>query len=189
MMRINGKLRPMLEYPKLSPEDTAAISAQVMNLRQKKDFKETHECDLAYSLAGVSRFRVNIFQQRGTVGMVFRTIQTRIKTVRELMLPAVLENLCGESRGMILVTGATGSGKSTSLAAMLDYINAHKAQHIITIEDPIEYLHKDKQSIVNQREVGTDTMEFKSALRSSLRQDPWSSRLCTRWTHSKPSTA
>lgn len=172
MMRINGKLRPMLDYPKMEMDHTAAASSQIMNLRQKKDFKETHECDLAYSLKGVARFRVNVFQQRGTVGIVFRTIQARIKTIRELMLPSVLEKLCQEKRGLILVTGATGSGKSTTLAAMIDWINTNKSFHIITIEDPIEFLHRDKQAIVNQREVGSDTEAFGSALRASLRQDP-----------------
>lgn len=172
MMRVNGKLKPMREVPKLGQEDTAAISAQIMNLRQKKLFKETHECDMAYSLSGVSRFRVNVFQQRGTIGMVFRTIQTRIKTVRELMLPKTLEEICKEHRGLVLVTGATGSGKSTTLAAMIDFINTSESAHIMTIEDPIEYLHRDKQSIVNQREVGQDTNQFGNALRAALRQDP-----------------
>lgn len=172
MMRINGKLKPMREVPKLSQEDTAAISAQIMNLRQKKTFKETRECDLAYSLSGVSRFRVNVYQQRGTVGLVFRTIQTRIKTIRELMLPRVLEDVCKEHRGLILVTGATGSGKSTTLAAMIDYVNTNYPVHVMTIEDPIEYLHKDKMAIVNQREIGTDSNQFSAALRASLRQDP-----------------
>jgi twitching motility protein PilT len=172
MVRINGNLRPMLDRRKVNQEDTAAISAKIMNLRQKKQFKECHEVDLAYGLAGVSRFRVNIFQQRGSIGIVFRTIQTRIKAIRELLLPNVLEKLSMENRGLILVTGATGSGKSTTLAAMLDFVNQNRAAHILTIEDPIEFLHKDKKSIVNQREVGADTNEFLGALRSAMRQDP-----------------
>ena len=128
--------------------------------------------DLAYSVAGLGRFRVNVFQQRGTVGLVLRVIPTRIKTIDELGLPPVLKRIASEERGLVLVTGTTGSGKSTTLAAMIDYINATRAAHIMTVEDPIEYLHRDHHSLVNQREVAVDTQSFSHALRSALRQDP-----------------
>lgn len=153
-------------------EDTIAMAAAIMNKVQKEKFKEEHEIDMAYSVQGLGRFRCNIFQQRGAVGMVLRIISTQVKSITDLNLPLVLQKIADERRGMILVTGTTGSGKSTSLAAMIDYINTHRVDHIITIEDPIEYLHRDKKSIVNQREIGQDTLQFSSALRSSLREDP-----------------
>ena len=128
--------------------------------------------DLAYSIPGLGRFRCNVFQQRGTVGLVLRVIPTRIKTIDELGLPPVLKKIAAEERGLVLVTGTTGSGKSTTLAAMIDYINSTRAAHIMTVEDPIEYLHRDHHSIVNQREVNVDTQSFSHALRSALRQDP-----------------
>ena len=130
------------------------------------------EIDLAYSVPGLGRFRCNIFQQRGAVGLVLRVIPTRIKKIRELMLPPVIEKISLEQRGMVLVTGTTGSGKSTTLAAMIDLVNTTRVEHIMTIEDPIEFLHRDKKSIVNQRELEVDTKGFSSALRSALRQDP-----------------
>lgn len=172
ILRIDGNLQPIADKRKVTQEDTAAISAKIMTLRQKKLFKENHEVDLAYSIPGLGRFRVNIFQQRGTIGMVFRAIQTVIKTFEELNLPPVLAKIAMEPRGLVLVTGATGTGKSTTLASMIDYINRHKTVHIVTIEDPIEFLHRDKKSIINQREIGTDANEFYTALRSALRQDP-----------------
>ncbi len=172
MLRIDGQLRPMVEKRKLIGEDTTAISNQIMTLKQKKVFKEKHEVDLAYSLSGVGRFRVSVFQQRGTIGMVFRTIHTRIRNFEELYLPPALARLAMEPRGLILVTGSTGSGKSTTLAAIIEEINLKKTAHIITIEDPIEYLFKDRRCIINQREVGSDTNTFAEALRSALRQDP-----------------
>jgi len=143
-----------------------------MSTAQRQKFKDSQEVDLAYSVAGLGRFRCNVFQQRGTVGLVLRVIPVKIMTVRELGLPMVLEKICNEQRGLILCTGTTGSGKSTSLAAMIDFINSQRCEHIITIEDPIEFLHRDKKSIVNQREVEVDTRSFASALRSALRQDP-----------------
>jgi twitching motility protein PilT len=143
-----------------------------MSNRQKQKFKDNLEIDIAYSVPGLGRFRCNVFQQRGTVGLVLRVIPVKILTVRELGLPMVLEKICQEQRGLILCTGTTGSGKSTTLAAMIDYINSQRCEHIITIEDPIEFLHRDKKSIVNQREVEVDTRSFASALRSALRQDP-----------------
>ena len=153
-------------------EDTIAMAFSIMNARQKQSFKNEFEIDIAYSVPGLGRFRCNIFQQRGTVGLVLRVIPVRILTIRELMLPPVLERICEERRGLILCTGTTGSGKSTTLAAMIDYINAGRSEHIITIEDPIEFLHRDKKSIVNQREIDVDTRTFSDALRSALRQDP-----------------
>jgi twitching motility protein PilT len=128
--------------------------------------------DLAYSVAGLGRFRCNTFQQRGTIGMIFRVIPMRVASIDDLALPQVLKKIAGEERGLVLVTGTTGSGKSTTLAAMIDEINATRTAHIITVEDPIEYLHRDNRSLVNQREIGVDTMSFSHALRSALRQDP-----------------
>ena len=144
----------------------------IMNARQKQRFKEEFEIDIAYSVPGLGRFRCNIFQQRGSVGLVLRVIPARILTIRELLLPKVLEKLCLERRGLVLCTGTTGSGKSTTLAAMIDHINGNRLEHIITIEDPIEFLHRDKKSIVNQREVEVDTRGFAPAMRVALRQDP-----------------
>src|SRR5215218_1973620 len=166
MMRVRGSLTPASEEKRLDHEDVVAMSAAVMSTSQRQKFKETQEIDLAYAVPGLGRFRCNIFQQRGTVGMVFRVIPIRIPSIRELYLPPVLERLSMEPRGLILVTGTTGSGKSTTLAAMIDYINTHRTAHIVTIEDPIEYLHRDKKCIVNQREIGADTLEFSAALKS-----------------------
>ncbi len=172
ILRINGKLHPMVELKRLMQEDTIAMSFSIMNPEQKEKFKANHELDMAYSVPGLGRFRCNVFQQRGAVGLVLRIIPTQVKSISDLNLPLVLEKIADERRGMVLVTGTTGSGKSTSLAAMIDHINIHRIEHIITIEDPIEYLHRDKKSIVNQREVGHDTNNFSSALRSALREDP-----------------
>jgi twitching motility protein PilT len=172
VIRVDGELLPLPELKRLMQEDTIAMAFSIMNARQKQRFKEELELDIAYQVPGLGRFRCNVFQQRGAVGLVLRVIPARIQSVRELMLPPVLERICEERRGMILCTGTTGSGKSTSLAAMLDYINATRTEHIITIEDPIEFLHRDKKSIVNQREIDVDTRAFSSALRSALRQDP-----------------
>jgi len=154
------------------PEDTIAMAFSIMSSRQKEKFKNNYEIDVAYSVPGLGRFRCNIFQQRGTVGLVLRVIPVKILSIRELMLPIILEKICDEQRGLILCTGTTGSGKSTTLASMIDYINAHRTEHIMTVEDPIEFLHRDKKSIVNQREVEVDTKSFSQALRSALRQDP-----------------
>lgn len=172
VLRINGVLNPMVELKRLMQEDTIAMSFAIMNSHQKEKFKEVHELDMAYSVPGLGRFRCNVFQQRGAVGMVLRIIPTQVKPIADLNLPLVLEKIADERRGMVLVTGTTGSGKSTSLAAMIDHINVHRVEHIVTIEDPIEYLHRDKKSIVNQREIGQDTLSFPSALRSALREDP-----------------
>ncbi|HKH47799.1 MAG TPA: type IV pilus twitching motility protein PilT [Thermoanaerobaculia bacterium] len=172
VIRIDGELTPLAELKRLMQEDTIAMAFSIMNARQKQRFKEELELDIAYQVPGLGRFRCNVFQQRGAVGLVLRVIPARILTVRELMLPPVLERICEERRGLILCTGTTGSGKSTSLAAMIDYINASRTEHIITVEDPIEFLHRDKKSIVNQREIDVDTRSFSSALRAALRQDP-----------------
>jgi len=172
VIRVDGELLPLPELKRLMQEDTIAMAFSIMNARQKQRFKEELELDIAYQVPGLGRFRCNVFQQRGAVGLVLRVIPARIQSVRELMLPPVLERICEERRGMILCTGTTGSGKSTSLAAMLDYINATRTEHIITIEDPIEFLHRDKKSIVNQREIDVDTRAFSGALRAALRQDP-----------------
>ena len=172
VIRIDGDLQPLAELKRLMQEDTIAMAFSIMNARQKQRFKEELEIDIAYSVPGLGRFRCNIFQQRGTVGLVLRVIPARILNIRELMLPPVLEKVCDERRGLVLCTGTTGSGKSTTLASMIDYINASRTEHIITIEDPIEFLHRDKKSIVNQREIDVDTRTFAGALRSALRQDP-----------------
>src|SRR5437762_2213485 len=172
VLRINGELVPLVENKRLMQEDTIAMAFSIMSNRQKQKFKDNLEIDIAYSVPGLGRFRCNVFQQRGTVGLVLRVIPVKIMTVRELGLPTVLEKICNEQRGLILCTGTTGSGKSTTLAAMIDYINSQRCEHVITIEDPIEFLHRDKKSIVNQREVEVDTRSFAAALRSALRQDP-----------------
>ena len=172
VIRVDGDLIPLGELKRLMQEDTIAMAFSMMNARQKQRFKEELELDVAYSVPGLGRFRCNVFQQRGAVGLVLRVIPARIQSIRELMLPPVLERICEERRGLILCTGTTGSGKSTSLAAMLDYINSTRTEHMITIEDPIEFLHRDKKSIVNQREIDVDTHSFAGALRAALRQDP-----------------
>jgi twitching motility protein PilT len=172
IIRVDGDLTPMPEFKKLMQEDTIAMAFSIMNARQKQRFKEEFELDIAYSVPGLGRFRCNVFQQRGVVGLVLRVIPARIQTVRELMLPPVLERICEERRGLILCTGTTGSGKSTTLAALIDYINSSRSEHILTVEDPIEFIHRDKKSILNQREVDVDTRQFATALRAALRQDP-----------------
>jgi twitching motility protein PilT len=172
MMRVNGTLLVASEEKRLDRPDTEEMADIVLNEEQRQKFKTQQEVDLAYSIPGLGRFRCNVFQQRGTVGLVLRVIPTRIKTIAELGLPPVLAKIASEERGLVLVTGTTGSGKSTTLAAMIDYINSTRAAHIMTVEDPIEYLHRDHHSIVNQREVAVDTRSFSHALRSALRQDP-----------------
>ena len=149
-----------------------AIALTIMNEKQQREFAETMEMNLAMALPGVSRFRVNIYQQRGSVGMVIRRIKADVSSLDELGLPQILKDIVMSKRGLVLVVGATGSGKSTSLAAMIDYRNANEAGHIITIEDPIEFVHRHKQSIVTQREVGFDTLSFQAALKNTLRQAP-----------------
>lgn len=172
MFRIDGALVPLKDGQRLAPEEIGRMAFSIMNNYQKEQFKADYEIDLAYGVPGLGRFRVNVFMQRGTVGIVFRVIPFKILTIEQLNLPKVLEQIAREERGMILVTGTTGSGKSTTLAALIDYINTNRTSHIITIEDPIEFLIRDKRSIVNQREVGVDTKSFARALRSALREDP-----------------
>src|ERR1044071_1382337 len=171
-MRIGGELRPVASAPRLTQEDTLDMAFSMMSNRQKQRFKEVNEADIAYGVSGLGRFRANIFQQRGTVGMVLRVIPDKVRTITELGLPPVVERIADEQRGLILVTGTTGSGKSTTLAALIDHINATRGGHVITIEDPIEFLHRDKKSFVTQREVDVDTRSFAEALRGALRQDP-----------------
>ena len=171
-IRVDGDLIPLTDQPRVTAEDMLNMAFSMMTNRQKQKFKENAELDMAYGVAGLGRFRVNVFQQRGNVGLVLRVIPTKIKPIDELFLPKIVEKVCDEARGLVLVTGVTGSGKSTTLAAMIDRINSTRAEHIITIEDPIEFLHRDKKGFVNQREVEVDTPSFGSALRASLRQDP-----------------
>jgi len=172
ILRIYGELAPLTSEKRVTNEDAVKIATTVMSASQTETFKRKNDIDLAYSVPGLGRFRCNIFMQRGTIGIVFRVIQMRIPTVDELNLPEVIKKLSMEQRGLILVTGTTGSGKSTTLASMIDLINTSRTEHIMTIEDPIEYLHRDKKSIVNQREIGSDTESFSKALRQALRQDP-----------------
>src|SRR5262245_16437138 len=172
VIRVDGRLLPLTEQKRLMQEDTIAMAFSIMSARQKQKFKDNYEIDMAYSVPGLGRFRCSVFQQRGTVGLVLRVIPVKINSIKDLLLPQVLEQIAGERRGLILVTGTTGSGKSTSLAAMIDFINSTRTEHIMTIEDPIEFLHRDKKSLVNQREVEVDTKSFALALRSALRQDP-----------------
>ena len=175
IIRVDGDLIPLTDLKRLMQEDTIAMAFSIMSSRQKEKFKNNFDIDIAYSVPGLGRFRCNIFQQRGTVGMVCRVIPARIQAVKELLLPPIVEKICEETRGLILVTGTTGSGKSTSLAAMIDYINATRAEHIMTVEDPVEFLHRDKKSIVNQRELEVDTRSFSSRARRA-RASPRRSR-------------
>jgi twitching motility protein PilT len=172
VMRIGGELHPVQDAPRLKPEDTLDMAFSMMSNRQKQRFKEVSEVDIGYGVSGLGRFRANIFQQRGTVSIVMRVIPEHTKSTAQLGLPPVIDKIAEERRGLILVTGATGSGKSTTLAAMIDTINATRSGHIVTIEDPIEFLHRDKMSFVTQREVDVDTRSFADALRGALRQDP-----------------
>src|ERR1700747_2564612 len=155
-VRVDGELVPLTDQPRVSAEDMLNMAFSMMSNRQKQKFKEVAELDMAYGVAGLGRFRVNVFQQRGNVGMVLRVIPTKIRTIEELNLPRVIESICEEQRGLVLVTGHTGSGKSTTLAAMIDRINTTRSDHVITIEDPIEFLHRDKKSFINQREAEVD---------------------------------
>jgi twitching motility protein PilT len=172
IVRIDGKLRPIPNAPRLAPDVVRAMVHAIMNERQRKHFEEQFEVDLSYGVPGLGRFRINVYSQRGTVAMAMRSISMGVPNLSTLNLPPVLEKLSMEERGLILVTGTTGSGKSTTLAAMVDYINDHRTCNLITIEDPVEYLHRDKKSIISQREVGFDTNSFGQALKGALRQDP-----------------
>jgi twitching motility protein PilT len=172
LFRVDGALVPLRDGERITLEEIKAMAFSMMNPVQKARFEEQREADLAYGIAGLGRFRVNVFQQRGAIGIVLRVIPFGVKTVEELNLPDVVKAISQEHRGLILVTGTTGSGKSTTLAAMIEQINSERTSHIMTIEDPIEFLIRDRRSIVNQREIGVDTHSFANALRGALRQDP-----------------
>ena len=173
LIRIHGRLEPIPGADKLMPNDTEDVfRLMVTDDGKREEFQRDRELDFSFGMQGAGRFRVNAFHQRGSISFVFRAIPSDIKTVEELNLPPAINDLADEERGIILVTGTTGSGKSTTLAAMIDRMNTNHHKHIVTIEDPIEFLHRDKNSIINQREVGQDTLSFRAALRRVLRQDP-----------------
>lgn len=171
ILRVDGQLTAM-NYARVTPQDSQRIIYDIMTDEQIQKFETNLELDFSYSLAKVARFRVNVYKDNGTIAAAFRKIPQKIPTMRDLGLPLILEELTKKKRGLVLVTGPTGSGKSTTLAAMINQINTERSEHIITIEDPIEYLHTHKYSIINQREVGQDTRSFNNALRSALREDP-----------------
>ena len=170
-VRINGQLH-VLPMPQLKPEELKALAESLMTPRQIRDFMEGKEADFGIGVPGIGRFRANVYLQRGSVAFAFRAIPYEVRTVRELLLPPILEDIAMRPRGLVLVTGITGSGKSTALAAMIDHVNRHRRVNIITIEDPIEFLHRDQLANVSQREIGTDTLSFGQALKHVLRQDP-----------------
>jgi len=172
IFRIKGELRTVRDVPALTKENIATFAVNIMTERQRHEFDETFDVDLAYGAPDGSRYRVNVFQQRGLIGMVMRLIPPEVPPWERLNLPPAVLKLADEMRGLVLVTGITGSGKSTTLAALIDYINQRQACHIVTIEDPIEYVFRDRRSVVNQRELGLDTRSFSKALRAAMRQDP-----------------
>ena len=172
ILRVNGLLKPWTKAKPLDHNDVSKIAFGLMNDWQKERFIKNREVDMGFEVYGLGRFRVNVFQQRGKIRIALRIVPYQIKTLSELHLPAVIKDVSLEQRGLILVTGTTGSGKSTTLASMIDIINSHRNCHIITVEDPIEFVHEDKKSIIDQREIGSDTSTFSSALRVALRQDP-----------------
>lgn len=172
ILRINGVLRPLTSFPRLNAEHTKLLAEQIMTGSQKSLLEEDLDLDLAYSFAGFGRFRGNIFHQRGSLGIALRIIPLEPMSIKDLRLPEVLEMISLEQRGLVLCTGTTGSGKTTTLASMVDFINTQRTENIITIEDPIEYLHRDKKSTVCQREVGVDVKNFSRGLRAGLREDP-----------------
>ncbi len=171
IFRINGRL-VQSSNPVLSPRDTERIGSSLLNEKQKEILEKQHECDLSYAIEGLARFRINIFLQRGTIHIAFRLVPFKIPDFEELNLPPVLKKISENDRGLVLVTGPAGCGKSTTLAAIVDYINSTRSVHIITIEDPIEFLHQDKKSIITQRELGEDTLDYPAALKHIVRQDP-----------------
>jgi twitching motility protein PilT len=171
-IRVRGRIAPLDDYPPLSPQESREIVYAILNDSQRKRFENDQQIDIAYSIPGVARFRVNCFFQRGAISAAFRLIPEEIASLESLGLPAALEEFTRKPRGFVLVTGPTGSGKSTSLASMVDLINSQREEHILTIEDPIEFLHTHRKCIVNQREIGADAKDFPSALRSALREDP-----------------
>ncbi len=172
MLRIRGELVPLAQAPALSKEDLGKAAWSLMTPTQRERFKVEQDLDIAWQVPGVGRFRVNVFRQRQAIGMVMRTIPTEVRTIEELGLPTVLKQVALEPRGLILVTGTTGSGKSTTMAALIEEVNRSLSHHILTIEDPIEFTFHDRKSVINQREIGVDSISFASALRAALRQDP-----------------
>lgn len=172
VLRIHGELEPLTKYPKLTPGLTQKLVNQITNEYQREKLVHDLDLDLAYSLEGFGRFRGSIFQQRGSLAIALRIIPLEVKSISELLLPEVLEKIALEQRGLVLITGSTGSGKTTSLAAIIDHINRHRRDNIITIEDPIEYIHRDKKCMISQREVGLDVQSYSRGLISSLREDP-----------------
>jgi twitching motility protein PilT len=171
-IRVRGRITPLDEYPPLSPQQTRELVYSILNSEQRKRFENNLQLDFAYSVPEVARYRVNCFFQRGAISAAFRLIPHEIQTIESLGLPLILEDFTRKPRGFVLVTGPTGSGKTTSLAAMVDLINREREEHILTIEDPIEYMHRHKKCIVNQREIGADAHDFATALKSALREDP-----------------
>ena len=171
-IRLHGKLTPLTQFERLTPQDTQRLAYSVLNEGQKQKYEEDNELDLSFGIQGLARFRCNVYRQRGAVAAAIRVIPIKIRSFDELGLPAIVEQLADRPKGLILVTGPTGSGKSTTLAAMVDKINNERTEHIMTIEDPIEFVHHHKKCLVNQREVFSDTQSFKNALKYILRQDP-----------------
>lgn len=171
-LRIDGKLQLLDEFPALTPQDTKELAYSILTEQQQKNFEETKELDMSIGVKDLGRFRINIYKQRGSMGMAVRLIPFKVPQLEELGLPAATKIFADRTSGLVLITGATGSGKSTSLASMIEYINSRRAVHIISIEDPIEYLHKHKKSTINQRELGTDTASFHDAIKHVFRQDP-----------------
>jgi twitching motility protein PilT len=171
-LRVRGRIVPMDDYPRLGPQDTREIVYSILNDSQRKRFENQQQLDLAYAIPGVARFRVNTFFQRGSISAAFRHIPAEIESLDSLGLPTILEDFTRKPRGFVLVTGPTGSGKSTTLASMVDMINSEREEHILTIEDPIEFLHSHRKCIVNQREIGADAQDFGVALKAALREDP-----------------
>jgi twitching motility protein PilT len=180
MIRIDGEMKKV-DSPALTKEQVHSLVYDIMSDAQRRVFEESHECDFSFELQNVARFRVNVFLQRKGEGAVFRTIPTKVLSLEELGMPPILKQLCDKDKGLILVTGPTGSGKSTTLAAMIDYLNSSFEGHILTVEDPIEFVHASKKCLVNQRELGPHTHSFANALKSALREDPDWSVKCATW--------
>jgi twitching motility protein PilT len=170
--RIGGVLAPMRGEERLTPDEVRRVALSIMNERQREIYTKTKELDMAYGVSKLGRFRVNVFSQRDSIAMVFRAIPSEPPMIKDLNLPPIIEKIAMENRGLVLVTGTTGSGKSTTLASMINHINSFRNCHLLTIEDPIEFLHRDRKSVINQREVGQDTLSFQNALRAALREDP-----------------